>query len=76
MDSVVRIGSQVRVRYAEGGTDGDKEFALVHPAKADATQHRVSTESPLGRAARAPGGRAGQLPDAGRVMAVTLVGIR
>ena len=68
----VRIGSRVRVRDA----DGDAEFSVVPHAEADSMAHRVSAESPLGRALlghrsgdeiryRAPGG----------VLTVTIVGV-
>ena len=69
-ESMVRIGSRVRVR----DVDGEAEFAVVGPEDADAIAERVSAESPLGRALlgrrlgdevrfRAPGG----------VLAVTVV---
>jgi transcription elongation GreA/GreB family factor len=45
-DSVVRMGSRVRVRDA----DGEAEFAVVPPEDADAVAERVSASSPLGRA--------------------------
>jgi transcription elongation GreA/GreB family factor len=62
-DDVVRVGSRVRVRDA----DGEAEFAVVAPEDADATAERVSASSPLGHALlgrrsgeevrfRAPGG--------------------
>ncbi len=71
-ESVIRIGSRVRVR----DVDGEAEFAVVGPEEADAAAERVSAESPLGRALlgrrlgehvrfRAPGG----------VLAVTVVGV-
>ncbi len=67
---VVRIGSRVRIRDA----DGNAEFSVVDPEEADAVAERVSASSPLGRALlgrqvgdevrfRAPGG----------VLAVTVV---
>lgn len=60
---MVRIGSRVRVRDA----DGEDEFTLVPEHEADAYARRLSAESPLGRALigrhvgervlfRAPGG--------------------
>jgi transcription elongation GreA/GreB family factor len=69
---VVRIGSRVRIRDA----DGDAEFSVVEPEDADAVAERVSASSPLGRALlgrhvgdevrfRAPGG----------VLAVTVVNV-
>ena len=72
-DIVVRLGSRVRVR----DVDGDAEFAVVPPEEADATAHRISASSPLGRALigrrlgeevrfRAPGG----------VLSVTVVDVR
>jgi transcription elongation factor GreA len=71
-DCVVRIGSRVRVQ----DDDGEDEFAVVAPEDVDTGAHRISTESPLGRALlgrrigdrvrfRAPGG----------VMGVTVVGL-
>jgi transcription elongation GreA/GreB family factor len=62
-DDMVRMGSRVRVRDA----DGEAEFAVVAPEDADAAAERVSASSPLGRALlgrrlgdevrfRAPGG--------------------
>jgi transcription elongation GreA/GreB family factor len=71
--SVVRLGSQVRVR----DVDGDAEFAVVPPEEADASADRISASSPLGHALlgrrrgeevrfRAPGG----------VLTVTVVDIR
>ena len=62
-DDVVRLGSRVRVRDA----DGEEEFAVVPPEDADAAAERVSASSPLGHALlgrrlgdevrfRAPGG--------------------
>ena len=72
-DDVVRLGSRVRVRDA----DGDAEFAVVPPEEADAAAERVSASSPLGHALlgrrlgdevrfRAPGG----------VLTVTVVDVR
>jgi transcription elongation GreA/GreB family factor len=60
---MVRIGSRVRVRDA----DGEDEFTLVPEHEADAHTRRLSADSPLGRALlgrhvgehvrfRAPGG--------------------
>ncbi len=71
-DSVVRMGSRVRVR----DIDGEAEFAVVPPEQADVAAERISATSPLGRALlgrrlgeevrfRAPGG----------VLAVTVVAI-
>jgi transcription elongation GreA/GreB family factor len=71
-DCVVRVGSRVRVRDA----DGEDEFALVAPEDVDTGANRISIESPLGRALlgrrvgdqvrfRAPGG----------IMGVTVVGV-
>ena len=71
-ESMVRIGSRVRVR----DVDGEAEFAVVGPEDADAIADRVSAESPLGRALlgrrlgeevrfRAPGG----------LLAVTVIGV-
>ncbi|TMC05321.1 MAG: GreA/GreB family elongation factor [Chloroflexi bacterium] len=71
-DPVVRVGSRVRVRDA----DGEDEFAVVAPEDLDTGACRISTVSPLGRALlgrrvgdrvlfRAPGG----------VMGVTIIGI-
>jgi transcription elongation GreA/GreB family factor len=71
-ESMVRIGSRVRVR----DVDGEAEFAVVGPEDADAIADRVSAESPLGRALlgrrlgeevrfRAPGG----------VLAVTVIAV-
>ena len=72
-DDVVRMGSRVRVRDA----DGEAEFAVVPPEDADAAAERVSASSPLGHALlgrrlgdevwfRAPGG----------VLTVTVVDVR
>jgi len=71
-DTVVRMGSRVRVR----DVDGEEEFAVVPDEEADATVDRVSADSPLGRALlgrrladevrfRAPGG----------MLAVTVVSV-
>ncbi len=71
-DDVVRIGSRVRVKDA----DGEEEFAVVPDEEADARADRVSADSPLGRALlgrrvgeqvrfRAPGG----------IMGVTVVAV-
>jgi transcription elongation factor GreA len=62
-NAVIRIGSRVCVRDA----DGQVEFQIVDPADADAVAERVSAMSPIGRALlgrrvgdlvrfRAPGG--------------------
>lgn len=62
-DDVVRIGSRVRVRDA----DGEAEFAVIPPEDADPAAERISASSPLGHALlgrrlgeevpfRAPGG--------------------
>ncbi len=70
---VVRIGSRVCIRDA----DGEAEFDLVEPHEADPIAERVSCDSPLGRALigrhvgdrvefRAPGG----------VLAVIVVAVR
>ncbi len=70
---VIRLGSWVRVRDA----DGQVEFRIVEPAEADIAEERISAESPLGRALlgrhagdevrfRAPGG----------VLSVTVVEVR
>jgi transcription elongation factor GreA len=67
---VVRIGSRVRVQLREEHESGEAEFALVADHDADATAHRVSEASPIGRAVmgrragdrvnfRAPGGTVG-----------------
>ena len=72
-DDVVRLGSRVRVRDA----DGEAEFEVVPPEEADAVAERVSASSPLGHALlgrrlgeevrfRAPGG----------VLTVTVVDVR
>ncbi len=45
--SVVRIGSRVRVRYADA--DDEDQFVLVS-AETDRTPHGLSADSPLGRA--------------------------
>lgn len=71
-DSVVRLGSRVRVR----DIDGEEELVVVPPEEADPTHDLVSAHSPLGRALlgrrlgdcvtfRAPGGD----------LAVTVVGV-
>ncbi len=63
-DSVVRIGSRVRVRYAD--TDDEDQFVMVLP-ETERAPHRLSADAPLGRALldmragervrfRAPGG--------------------
>ncbi len=63
-DSLVRIGSRVRVRYADA--DDEHQFVLVS-RETDRALHRLSAHSPLGRALlgtcageritfRAPGG--------------------
>jgi transcription elongation factor GreA len=69
-DGVVRLGSRVRVELQEDDERGEAEFALVADRDADATAHRVSEASPIGRALmgrragdrvkfRAPGGTVG-----------------
>lgn len=45
-DDVVRVGSRVRVRDA----DGEDEFTIVAECEADALADRISAESPFGRA--------------------------
>ena len=71
-DGVVRIWSQVRVQ----DRDGEEEFVIVPHAEANATEDKVSEDSPLGHALL--GRRAGErvtFRTPGGVVGVTLVKI-
>jgi transcription elongation factor GreA len=45
---IVSIGSKVKVKYVDDGETG--EYEIVGSAEADPAQHKLSNESPVGRA--------------------------
>lgn len=46
-DGVVRLGTRVKVRHADGE---EADYQIVSPAEADPRRGRISEESPIGRA--------------------------
>ncbi len=70
LDGEVQPGSRVRVRDG----DGEDEYTLVRSGKADPSNGRISTESPVGRALL--GGRRGdevRVQTPGGIRALTIV---